>query len=103
MITVKLFCHCPQGDWLLLLNGQNCLSLLESLESLLNETAGIDSNFRMWISANDKISLPCSLLQNSVTAVIESPNMVRIVLSLNQNFLILKRGNDLACRRALFK
>ena len=65
-----------QGNWLLLLDGQTCLPLLESLESLLNKLENVDSSFRLWISCNAKSNFPSSLLQSSVMAVIESPKMV---------------------------
>ena len=65
-----------QGNWLLLLDGQTCLPLLESLESLLNKVENVDSSFRLWISCNAKSNFPSSLLQSSVMVVIESPKMV---------------------------
>eukprot|EP00794_Sanderia_malayensis_P000407 gene407-1042_t len=73
------------GGWLLLLNGQNCIHLLESLDSFLQEATSFDQNFRLWISSNDDPCLPASILQTSVKIFVDTPKM-SLKSSLTRNF-----------------
>lgn len=62
-----------QGHWVLLHNAHNSPRLLAALDSFMQETKTVDSEFRLWVSVHPHPDIPSSLLQSAVKVVADSP------------------------------
>lgn len=62
-----------QGHWVLLHNAHNSPRLLAALDSFMQETKTVDSEFRLWVSVQPHPDIPSSLLQSAVKVVADSP------------------------------
>ncbi|XP_068697910.1 dynein axonemal heavy chain 8-like [Montipora foliosa] len=62
-----------QGYWVLLHNAHNAPRLLAALDSFMQETKAVDSEFRLWVSVQPHPDIPSSLLQSAVKIVADSP------------------------------
>jgi hypothetical protein len=62
-----------EGSWVLLLNCQNSVKLLNQIENTLQEN-DMDPNFRCWVALKQKLNdVPSSLMLNSIRAFVSSP------------------------------
>lgn len=67
-----------EGVWVMLHNAHNAQNLLNSLEAILAEDKNTDSQFRLWITSEVNVTtIPISLLQNSIRAVIDTPKVMK--------------------------
>ena len=64
-----------QGHWVLLHNAHNSPRLLAALDSFMQETKTVDSEFRLWVSVQPHPDIPSSLLQSAVKVVADSPKV----------------------------
>lgn len=62
-------------------NAHNAQNLLNSLEAILAEDKNTDSQFRLWITSEVNVTtIPISLLQNSIRAVIDTPKVNHVFI-----------------------
>ncbi|XP_071801693.1 uncharacterized protein [Asterias amurensis] len=70
-----------EGTWVLLQNGHNSSHMLNSLETILQESNNKhqmgESNFRLWISAQMSLRIPVRLLQFAIKVVVDSPRIIK--------------------------
>ena len=78
-----LFVFILQGHWVLLHNAHNAPRLLAALDSFMQETKAVDSEFRLWVSVQPHPDIPSSLLQSAVKIVADSP---KVRFSLHNGF-----------------